>query len=110
MAIQPIDLQTLYSQLENVSKTVAHQQQGVHLNNAIQQDVKARQLAEEKTAVQKLQTDKDSIEALKDKKQSFGQKNQSSRQQQEEESSEQEEPTQIAFKDPNLGKYIDISG
>ena len=110
MAIQPIDLQTLYSQLENVSKTVAHQQQGVHLNNAIQQDVKARQMAEEKTAVQKLQNDKNNIEAVKDRKKSFDQNNKSSKGKQEKESSDQEEPVQVAFKDPNLGKYIDISG
>lgn len=37
MAIQPIDLQTMYSQMANVAQTVAHQQQGVQLNEAMQQ-------------------------------------------------------------------------
>ena len=46
MAIAPLDLQVLYSQLENVSKTVAHQQQGKQLANAIQQETYAQQMAE----------------------------------------------------------------
>lgn len=52
MAIQPIDLQTLYSQLGNVSKTVAFQQQGVPLQNAIQQEEQTKRLQQKREAVE----------------------------------------------------------
>ena len=46
MALHPIDLQTLYTQLENVSKGVAFQQQGLQLREAVQQDNYGKQLTE----------------------------------------------------------------
>ena len=38
MAIQPIDLQTLYSQMDKVSKNVVQQQQHVQLHNSMELD------------------------------------------------------------------------
>ena len=52
MGIQPIDLQTLYSQLGNVSKTVAFQQQGIPLQNAIQQEEQTKRLQQKREAVE----------------------------------------------------------
>jgi hypothetical protein len=37
MAIQPIDLQTMYSQMANVAQNVAHAQEGPQLTEAMQQ-------------------------------------------------------------------------
>ena len=37
MGLQPIDLQTMYSQLSNVARQAAHQQQGVQLSESMQQ-------------------------------------------------------------------------
>lgn len=112
MAIAPIDLQTLYSQLENVSKTVVHQQQGVQLSQAIQQETNAKQVAEKSTAVQQLKQDKDDVLSVKDKKSSGGGQNSGERKRREQNDDAQavegEEP--FRFQDPNLGKYVDISG
>ena len=40
MAIAPIDLQTLYTQMDKVSKTVIQQQQGAALQNSMILDAK----------------------------------------------------------------------
>ncbi|MBO5136877.1 MAG: hypothetical protein J6B81_00060 [Spirochaetaceae bacterium] len=110
MAIAPIDLQTLYSQLENVSKTVAHQQQGVQLAQSIRQEVHARQEAEKNTAVQHLDSGQ-GVQSVKDNKNSKQNKDsgkEHSDENTEQESNETSQP--VFFQDPNLGKYIDISG
>ena len=43
MAIHPIDLQTMYSQIDNVAKQVVHQQQGAALAESVQQTNFVRQ-------------------------------------------------------------------
>lgn len=111
MAIAPIDLQTLYSQLENVSKTVVHQQQGVQLSNAIQQETNARQVAEKNTAVQQLKNENTDVISVRDRKASKDDKGRSEGKNNKQENQDQaENQTSCRFEDPNLGRYVDISG
>lgn len=110
MALAPLDLQILYSQLETVSKTVAHQQQGQQLANAIQRETHAQQLAEKNSTVQQLKSGEDSVHKIKDRAAGGSSQNGSGRRQSEEEGEEKEAPAPVAFQDPNLGKFIDISG
>lgn len=109
MALAPLDLQVLYSQLETVSKTVAHQQQGQQLANAIQRETHAQQLAEKNSTVQQLKSGEDSVHKIKDRAAGGSSQNNSGRRKGEEEE-EKETPAPVAFQDPNLGKFIDISG
>lgn len=109
MAIAPLDLQVLYSQLENVSKTVAHQQQGKQLANAIQQETHAQQMAEKNSTVQQLQSGEEGIQKVKDRA-AGGSSQGGSQKKQEQEEDQEQLPEQVAFQDPNLGKFIDISG
>ena len=102
MAIVPLDLQVLYSQLETVSKRVAHEQQGT-------QEAHAQQMAEKNSTVQQLQSGEDGIQKVKDRA-SGGSSQGGSRKKQQEEEPQEQAPEHIAFQDPNLGKYIDISG
>lgn len=53
MAIQPIDLQTMYSQMGNVAKQAAHAQQGVQLSQSMNQVEVIKQNAENASKVQK---------------------------------------------------------
>ncbi len=53
MAIQPIDLQTMYSQMTNVANRVAHEQNGGQLAQSINQQSVINQNAEKAQAVQK---------------------------------------------------------
>lgn len=43
MAIQPIDLQNMYSQLSNVSKVIANQPEVAQLNNSVKQENQIQQ-------------------------------------------------------------------
>ena len=51
MAIAPIDLQTLYSQLDKVGKTYGSQAQALQMQNAITDVEKAKQQLEEKKKI-----------------------------------------------------------
>ena len=54
MAIHPIDLQTMYSQIENVAKQAVHQQQGVQLSESMQKANEIRQNMEQANKVQQM--------------------------------------------------------
>ena len=54
MAIHPIDLQTMYSQIDNVAKQVVHQQQGAALAESVQQTNFVRQNKEDVKKVQQM--------------------------------------------------------
>ena len=66
MALHPIDLQTLYTQLENVSKGVAFHQQGLQLREAVQQDNYGKQLTEKEKAVQEAAQEESETVRVKD--------------------------------------------
>lgn len=107
MAIQPIDLQTLYSQMDKVSKNVVQQQQQVQLHGAMELDGLARKDIEKKESIEKTQ-EEEGMTGVKDGESSKKQNQQSSQRKKE-----QEELTiQVleVIKDPSLGKNFDISG
>ena len=54
MAIHPIDLQTMYSQIENVAKQAVHQQQGVQLSESMQKANEILQNMEQANKVQQM--------------------------------------------------------
>ena len=53
MSVAPIDLQTMYANMNNVARTVSHQQQGVQLAQQLQESKIIQQTAEKAAAVQK---------------------------------------------------------
>lgn len=113
MALHPIDLQTLYTQLENVSKGVAFQQQGLQLREAVQQDNYGKQLTEKEKAVQ--EAAKEESEAFRVKEQQKRHQNQENKSENkenetEEKPAETEKRTTVDIKDPRLGRIIDIQG
>lgn len=111
MAIQPIDLQTLYSQLENVSKNVAFQQQGVQLRDDMQLTEKARQEFLKKRAVTKTREDEEQADTVRERKNGTNQQQTSGESRRKEEEQKEEEPvTEIQIHDPMLGRIIDIHG
>ncbi|MCM1321109.1 MAG: hypothetical protein NC041_05045 [Bacteroides sp.] len=112
MGIQPIDLQTLYTQLDKVSKDVAFQQQGVPLKNAIQQEKSAQMLQEQQKTV-KQTTNGDELLHVQDRN---GRKDDHSdlrkKKQRKAElppDSEQKNAPEV-LKDPALGTRIDTWG
>ncbi len=109
MAIHPIDLQTMYSQMNNIAKNVANQQQGPQLTQQLQQNNQIRNDAVKATIVHKADnTDSKSGGVNSDghssqEGQSFSQKN-------EDENKEDQTPKRKGLYESYLGQHIDITG
>lgn len=111
MGIQPIDLQTLYSQLGNVSKTVAFQQQGIPLQNAIQQEEQTKRLQQKREAVEAASGYDEGPAGVKNDKESAPDtQEQKDKKKRGENETEDDGKVFEVIKDPRLGQHIDISG
>jgi hypothetical protein len=110
MAIQPIDLQTLFTQLEKVGKTQASQKDGALIQQAIQSVAIQRRTDENIRSVNEAQDTGRGTEAVNDRnahKRQAEEEGQAGREQGEE---DQETAKASLFQDPALGKYIDFTG
>lgn len=109
MAIQPIDLQILFSQLNNVAKTQAGikageeaQQTALGVENQRKEEIKLK-------AVNETQDAGEGAETVKEKKGGSGDHAGGKRKNNEETDNNDDEKQEI-IKDPALGKNIDMSG
>jgi hypothetical protein len=108
MAMQPLDLQILFSQLDSVAKDAAAQKDGLTLRGAINASVFEKRTEEKSQSVNEAHDMENGLEALNsDKNQNPNRKNIKKKPQQE--NGDQEEGRQF-FKDPSMGNYIDLSG
>ena len=111
MAIQPIDLQTIYSQMGNVAKNVAHQQNGNQLTQAMQENAAVQQKQEQLAQVHKTAENEAVASQIKDEahqNNSFqNQRNQRNQKKNQEEELEKNKLTEI--RESFLGQNIDIS-
>ena len=114
MGIQPIDLQTMYSQLSNISKTVAGAQQA-QLTEAMQQQSKIQKGMEKASTVQETSNEQsiaDKINQNGSGNDSFANSSRSKNNKKEENQEEDEMSDNKAGKGdlPYLGNLVDISG
>ncbi|MDR1175061.1 MAG: hypothetical protein LBK83_06285 [Treponema sp.] len=111
MAIQPIDLQTLFTQIDKVGKEQMNQKEGVHLQ-AVLQSVQLQKKTEERFhAVTELQNTGDGAEQIKDRTAGRqGGEHASGRKPGGEDAESEDSGTPPVIRDPALGKNIDISG
>jgi hypothetical protein len=108
MAIQPIDLQTLFTQMDKVAKSQSAQREGLAVQQAIQGAQLQKKTEEQIRAVNETQnTGDDGAEKVKDKG-SQGQAANSGNKKKNQEKAEKEE-TKASIIDPRLGRNIDIS-
>jgi len=111
MAIAPIDLQAIFSQVDKVGKTQAAQREGQTLHQAIQGVQIQRKTEENIKQVNQAQDTGDGAEKIKDRnnereyKKNSGKKNND----ESEEDENGEEKQSSVLNDPYLGKKIDIS-
>ena len=110
MAIQPIDLQALFTQVDKVGKNQAVLREGQQIQDALQQLQVQRKLEENVQAVNEAQDMGEEAETIKEQKGRGAHANQGGARgnEEEEESAENEKPEMI--RDPALGRNIDISG
>jgi hypothetical protein len=110
MAIQPIDLQTLFTQVEKVGKTQSSQKEGLQIQEALQQVQSQKKAEEQVQSVNEAQDPGDGAEKIKDgnsRQRAAGQDGEESA---GEEEKQEEEARQNLIRDPALGRNIDISG
>ena len=110
MAIQPIDLQTLFTQLDKVAKTQTAEREGHALQQAIQGVQIQRKTEEHIQSVNETQnTGDDGIEKVKERGSQRQDSGEGKKKEAGHRESEQEETPSPVLYDPRLGRNIDIS-
>jgi hypothetical protein len=106
MAIAPIDLQTLFTQLDKVAKTQTSQRESQVIQQAMQGVQHQRKTEEQIEQVNEAQNMGEGVEKVSDKRQGDqGEGKKKGRGQTERE--DEDQPAVLS--DPSLGKRIDIS-
>ncbi len=108
MAIAPIDLQTLFTQLDKVAKTQNSQREGQALQQAIQGAQIQKKTEQNIQQINEAQNTGEGAEKINDRDQERRQHEQAKGKNQNEDEQEEESRPSV-LKDPSLGKNIDIS-
>jgi len=110
MAIAPIDLQAIFTQVDKVGKTQAAQKDGQALQQAIQGAEIQRKTEEQIKQVNEAQNTGEGVDKVKDREQNQG-KRQNSRSKNNGSYDDQKETESqpSVLRDPYLGNKIDIS-
>jgi hypothetical protein len=108
MAIAPIDLQTLFTQLDKVAKTQSAQRESQVIQQAMQGVQLQRKTEEHIQQVNEAQNMGDGVEKVGDEKNNNkGESRKKNREQAKRENEDENKPS--VLRDPSLGKNIDIS-
>lgn len=113
MPILPIDLQTMFSHMNQVSKDQAVQKEVMPNNQAIQGKEIAEKTVEIDHAVNEAEEVGEGTESVKNKKKEQKKGENSSAGKKKKNSSDKnvkENNNQVVYKDPNLGHHIDLIG
>ena len=109
MAMQPIDLQTLFTQLDKVARNQTQQREGLQIQAALNQVQSQKKAEEQVRSVNEAQDMGYGTPMVKDEKS----QNQTPNREKKENEEVQEpiaEARSAGFRDPTLGRIIDISG
>ena len=107
MGVSPLDLQTMYANMNNVARTVSHQQQGMVLAQQLQESKIIQQNAEKATQVRKTADNEAKSTGINDEgHQSGAQYGQNGRRKQKEE--EENDHKQTEIRESYLGVHINI--
>jgi len=107
MAIAPIDLQTLFTQVDKVGRSQAAQSEGQALAKSIQGVEIQKKTEEQINQVNEAQNTGDGMEKVNDQNQRHNQDGKNDRRKQEEKNAE--EDRLIVLHELNLGNQIDVS-
>jgi hypothetical protein len=114
MAIQPIDLQTLFTQMDKVGKLQAAQKEGLALQQSIQSVEIQRRTDEHIQSVNEAQNTGEGTERINDRnagKRQSGEEAAGNEGGETEDSGDAAEKTPVrVIKDPALGRNVDFSG
>jgi len=113
MAIQPIDLQTLFTQMEKVGKREAFQREGMQIQASLQSLESQRRTEEQVQSVNETQNIGEGVEAVnnRERRRGSGEKDQE-KEKEKETAWEEAQGVKISriIRDPSLGRNVDVSG
>jgi hypothetical protein len=110
MAIQPIDLQALFTQVDKVGKAQSAQREGLAVQQALQGAQLQRKTEEHIQEVNEAQDSGDGAEKVNDRGQGRNSPAKGKREKGEDPAEGEEEAAQPSvIRDPSLGRNIDIS-
>ncbi|MDR2758463.1 MAG: hypothetical protein LBB78_03695 [Spirochaetaceae bacterium] len=110
MAIQPIDLQTLFTQLDKVGKSQTAQKEGLQIQQALQGEQIQRKTDERIQSVNESQDTGEGAETIRDRASRKNGEEKQGREGKDEESEDEKPEEPLVFRDPDLGRNIDVSG
>lgn len=108
MAIKPIDLQTMYSQMNNVSSKFSLEQHGSQMSAAISQQASVLQDSQKVKTVIKTAENESKTGLVKDGS-NKGQNQSSEKKKSQDEEENDSISDKIEFKEDFLGRHIDIT-
>ena len=108
MAMQPIDLQTLFTQIDKIGKAQSAQREGLAIQQAIQGAQLQRKTEEHIQEVNEAQNTGDGTEKVNDRGQRDGAGGKKKRNGRKEDNDDEQEMSSV-LRDPSLGRNIDIS-
>lgn len=111
MAIHPIDLQTMFTQIDKVGKNQLQQDQQLQLQQGIAAQQFAKDVAQQKAAVQNTTvTAENQSKVGADDSAPFTGKNPEEKKEKKDEDSQDDSDDSLPFaKDPKLGNRLDVS-
>ncbi len=111
MAIQPIDLQAVYTQMDKAAQIAQQQQNGPQLARALQENRIVRETAEQAAQVQKAAQNEAEIKMRdSDQKKGNGDAPDGKKRRRNADSQSPETPQQPEIRELYLGQHIDITG
>ncbi|HCM27967.1 MAG: hypothetical protein A2Z99_05885 [Treponema sp. GWB1_62_6] len=108
MAIQPIDLQTLFSQMDKVGKSQAELKEGAQMQQALVGAANQKKLDDRVRSVNETRDPGDGPEKVKDRPPKRG-GDKGSRKKDGKKDEDEHESSEIV-RDPDLGRNVDLSG
>lgn len=109
MAISPLDLQTLFTQMDKVGRQEAAQRDGAAILQSIQQAKQQQQTDERVRSVNEAQNTGEGSEAIKDKNGGRAGQEQDGKKNLSPEEAEENGEEEGIIRDPDLGRNIDVS-
>ena len=110
MGIQPIDLQTMYSQMANVARQAAVEGQGAALSQSMQTQGLVNQSLEQSKTVHKTAENEAEASKVKADGQNSGRNQQGGAKKKKEGEGESPEKTEYQISDPRLGQHVNVTG
>jgi hypothetical protein len=111
MAIQPIDLQTLFTQMDKVGKDQSNQKEGLQVRQDVHNIHQQQKQEQRIQSVNEAQDTGQGAERIKDRNRKNNSGQDESSEKERENPEDEIEESKINFvKDPALGQNIDVSG